>query len=350
MVDYVRIKIKAGDGGAGAVSFRKLRGKAHGPPDGGDGGNGGDVLIKASKNLSTLTPFQFKKNFKGGSGEPGGKSMRKGASGGSLILEVPLGTLVKDTQEEVVGDLAAEGDELLVAKGGKGGRGNAHLSRSENKALRALRSNELEKLRMNNEKITGEKEGRWEYLKHAEKGGEGEEIELVLELRVLAEVGLIGLPNAGKSTLLSKLTAATPKIANYPFTTLEPNLGVMTLGGRVALNPKPLTLVIADIPGLIEGASQGRGLGDQFLKHIERTKVLVHLLDATSPNPYKDYLVVRNELKSYNPSLVEKKEIVVVNKIDLLTEEELKEKLANLVEKGLRPLDISALNAFGLEE
>lgn len=332
MIDNVQIQLKAGKGGDGHVSFLRLRGKPYGPPVGGDGGKGGDIYLEATQDLNTLLSFRFKKEFAAGSGENGGRNRKKGAQGEDLLLKVPEGTIIKSLNGDKLYDLDAAGKKILVVLGGKGGRGNAHLSASESADARSKK-----------EKLTGKKEGRWEYLKHAEKGQSGEEIELVLELQVLADVGLIGLPNAGKSTLLSKLTAATPKIASYPFTTLEPNLGVLSLD-------KSKSVVIADIPGLIEGAWTGRGLGDQFLKHITRTKVLVHLLDVASESPLTDYKVVRKELGMYDPALVEKKEIVVLNKADLLSKEALADKLSYLKKSKIKPLVVSGLTGEGLRQ
>jgi len=320
MIDSVQVHLKAGKGGDGHVSFRRLRGKPYGPAEGGDGGKGGDLYLETTNDLNTLLPFQFKKDFAASDGVSGGRNNKKGAEGADLVLKVPVGTLVKSVKGEKLYDLAGKGEKILVVEGGRGGRGNAHSPRSEQGDL-----------------------SRSEFLRKVEKGKKGEEIDLNLELQVLADVGLIGLPNAGKSTLLAALTAATPKIAAYPFTTLEPNLGVLSL------SPEK-TLVLADIPGLIEGASIGRGLGDQFLKHIERTRVVLHILDATSASLYTDYKVIRKELADYNTALIEKKEILVLNKVDALEASELRKKLLYLVEKGLRPLDISAAKGTGLEQ
>ncbi len=319
MIDSVQIHLKAGKGGDGHVSFRRLKGKPYGPGDGGDGGRGGDVYLETSPDLNTLLPFQFKKDFEAEAGVNGGKNRKRGADGQALVLKVPPGTLVKSAQGKKLYDLDQLGQRILVVEGGRGGRGNSHVIRSEQGDM-----------------------SRSEFFRKAEKGQAGEDIDLILELVVLADVGLIGLPSAGKSTLLSVLTSATPKIAAYPFTTLEPNLGVLVLS-------KEKTLVLADIPGLIEGASLGKGLGDQFLKHIERTRVLVHLLDVSSADPYQDYQVVRKELENFDPALTKKKEIVVLNKIDLLTDKDLSWKKDYLVGKGLKPLELSAASGSGLE-
>src|SRR3989344_1121514 len=230
MVDYVKLKLKAGRGGNGAVSFSHLRGQPYGPPDGGDGGDGGDVYLVVTKDLTTLLPYRYKKHFEAEDGTRGGKNQKTGKHGGSLLLEIPPGTRVTDEEERLIADLTRVGEKVLIAKGGSGGRGNMHIKRSD----------------------FGPKMSKddWHWFEKGEGGGE---LTITLELKLLADVGLIGLPNAGKSTLLSKLTAAHPKIAAYPFTTIEPNLGVMHHKGK--------ELVIADIPGLIEGASHGKGLG-----------------------------------------------------------------------------------------
>lgn len=271
MIDYAKITVTAGRGGRGKVGWRQDKFVRKGGPDGGNGGDGGSVYLEVDPNLNTLKNFQFQKKFAASPGQMGGDNRRTGRGADDLIIKVPLGTVVNGI------DLTSGGQRLCVANGGRGGRGNW-----------AFRSPTLTT------------------PKFADPGEAGETKTLTLELKLLADVGLIGLPNAGKSTLLSVLTKAQPKIADYPFTTLEPNLGVMG------------NLVIADIPGLIEGASQGRGLGIEFLRHVERCRVLVHLLDATSKTIAADYNQVRNELGQYSPKLLEKPEIIILNKIDLL--------------------------------
>lgn len=278
MIDYAKITVSAGNGGRGKVGWRQDKFVRKGGPDGGNGGDGGSVYLEVDPNLNTLKNFQFQKKFAASPGQMGGNNRRTGRGGADLIILVPLGTVVKISDlKSSIYDLTSSGQRLCVAAGGRGGRGNW-----------AFRSPALTT------------------PKFADPGEAGESKTLTLELKLLADVGLIGLPNAGKSTLLSVLTKATPKIADYPFTTLEPNLGVMD------------NLVIADIPGLIEGASQGRGLGIEFLRHVERCRVLVHVIDATSKTIAADYNQVRNELGQYSPKLLEKPEIIVLNKIDLL--------------------------------
>ena len=327
MVDYVKIKIKAGDGGSGHASFSKLKGKPYGSPDGGDGGDGGNAFIKATSNLSTLIPYRYKKDFEAKDGQSGGKSQRKGAKGEDLFLEVPPGTLIKDESGFTIVDLIKHDQRELIALGGKGGRGNAHIKRSSMPP---------------NQKIS-------EFSKHAEGGGNGEEVTITLELKLLANVGLVGIPSSGKSTLLSKLTSAKPKISPHPFTTLEPNLGVMYHKGK--------ELVLADIPGLIEGASEGKGLGDQFLRHIERTKILVHVVSAESQNLFADIVVIKKELSEYskkippgNQSLSDKPEVMVLNKIDVLSEDELKNKLDQFKKYNMEVIPISSTIGDGLDK
>ncbi|MCX6816565.1 MAG: GTPase ObgE [Candidatus Beckwithbacteria bacterium] len=322
MIDYARITIKAGDGGNGRVSFHHEKNLWKGGPDGGDGGDGGSIWVETDKNLNTLKPFQYQKVFEAERGEAGGKSKRHGRNGADLIIRVPVGTLIKIKREGLSTkelDLNEEGQKVLLGRSGKGGKGNWQFRSSTNTTP-----------------------------KMAEKGKFGEKKELALELKLLADVGLIGLPNSGKSTLLSVLTKAKPKIADYPFTTLEPNLGVLNLEKK--------NLVLADIPGLIEGASLGRGLGIDFLRHIERCKILVHLLDGTklltepAKELYRDYEVVRNELGYYSTSLIEKAEIVVLNKIDVLNKKQIKQGLAVLKKTKKPVIAISAATHENLED
>ena len=312
MIDFARITIKAGDGGDGRVSFRREKFVPKGGPDGGDGGRGGSVYFETDKDLNTLKPFQFQKVFSAQNGEAGGKNKRHGADGSDLIIKVPVGTVVN---KEL--DLVKEDQKVCLAKGGDGGRGNWQF-----------RSPTMTTPRI------------------AEAGIMGEAKQLTLELKLLADVGLIGLPNSGKSTLLSVLTKAKPKIADYPFTTLEPNLGVLRLTRS--------NLVIADIPGLIEGASRGRGLGIEFLRHIERCKILVHILDGAklliSEVLLKDYQTVRNELASYSTSLIDKPEIVVLNKIDVLNKKQIRTAMTTLKKTKKPVIGISAASHENLEE
>ena len=367
MIDYARITIRAGNGGNGSGSFYHIRGKRYGKADGGDGGDGGDVYLLATRDLGTLESFRYVKDYKAKNGTNGQSRRCRGARGADLVIKVPVGTLVRlqttdyrlqtegqstanslqttavDSSQNAVDkatgsrqwtiDLTQEGQRVLVARGGEGGRGNIHLR------------DEL---------------GR--RPKVGEKGEEGEFRQLTLELKLIADVGLIGLPNAGKSTLLARLTAARPKVAQYPFTTLEPNLGVLyksTMSGQGTTSTKGSestkaldsrdTLILADIPGLIEGASRGRGLGDLFLRHIERTKILVHLIDvSTSTNKWQDYQAIRNELKIYSRELIKKKEIIVLTKIDLVAKKELESAIKIFGQKRKRVFAISAVSGQGL--
>ena len=280
-LDRARVPIKAGDGGNGVISFRREAHVPRGGPDGGDGGRGGDVILRVDDQLASLGDYRNQNLHSATSGSPGSGSNKSGRAGGDLILRVPPGTTIKDTGTgEVVADLVAAGQEIIVARGGKGGRGNARFASSTRRVPRI-----------------------------AEDGQPGEQRELELELRLIADVGLAGLPNAGKSSLLAALTRARPKIANYPFTTLTPNLGVARLDDR--------ELVIADIPGLIEGASKGAGLGEEFLRHIERTRLVVHVVDASLPDPLANIATIDAELAAYGHSLDELPEIFALNKIDL---------------------------------
>lgn len=313
-VDSARIHVKAGDGGVGCVSFRREKYVPKGGPDGGDGGRGGNIIIRANKQLNTLLDYQYKTHYKAPRGEHGLGANKTGKSGDNIALEVPVGTVIRDLEvNDVVGDLVNDGQELIVTKGGRGGRGNAAFATSVNQAPR-------------------------EY----ELGQPGEERDIELELKLLADVGLVGHPNAGKSTLISVVSAAKPKIADYPFTTLVPNLGIV----RVATGR---SFVVADIPGLIEGAHAGKGLGIQFLRHIERTKVLVFLIDATSENPKADYNVLLNELKLFNKQLPKKPRIVALTKIDIVDGERLK--ALKKISFGNAPTFlISAVSNFGIKK
>jgi len=322
MVDYIKINAKAGKGGKGSVSFQTSRSRKKGPPDGGDGGDGGNVYLEVSKDLSTLLPYRYKKNFSAGDGKNGGKNNRKGAMGEDTYLPVPAGCRVSDQKGTLMADLTKVGEKVLVAKGGRGGRGNGHIKMSDQRS-----------------KIKDRESSLWEWFEEGEKG---QEIYLTLELKLLADVGLIGLPNSGKSTLLSKLTSATPEIGNYPFTTIVPNLGVMTHKGR--------ELVIADVPGLIEGASQGKGLGDLFLRHIERTKLLVHLVSAESENPKENIDTVNYELAAYSRNLMDVVQIYVLTKIDTIDEKELNNKANRLQKNGIKVIPISSETGEGLDK
>jgi len=281
-IDHATIRVKAGDGGKGCIAFRREKFVPKGGPSGGDGGEGGSVWIVASRRLNTLYHLQFQREWKGGRGEHGMGSNCSGQGGGDVTIELPIGSVIRDkTTDEVIADLSYDGERVLVAKGGRGGWGNQHFATATRQAPR-----------------------------FAQDGTPGEERELYIELKLIADVGLVGLPNAGKSTLISVISAAKPKIADYPFTTLVPNLGVVKADDSQ-------TFVVADIPGLIEGAHEGHGLGDQFLRHVERCSVLVHLVDlSTNETPDEDAEVIARELALYSPKLAEKPRIVVGSKLD----------------------------------
>ena len=308
-IDSAKIHVKAGDGGNGVVSFRREKYVPKGGPDGGDGGNGGSVYIVSDRNLTTLLDFRYAPHYKAERGAHGQGSRKSGLSGNDVVIKVPCGTLIKDAETgEVLGDLTEHGAKLLVAKGGKGGRGNQHFATPTNRAPR-----------------------------YAEPGEPGEERTLELELKLLADVGLVGFPNAGKSTLISVLSAAKPKIADYPFTTLEPNLGIVRYQDYKSF-------VMADIPGIIEGASEGKGLGLKFLKHIERTKVLAILLPANSPDLKREYNILMNELKKFSPVLAEKPKVVVISKMDIAPEGFVLPQF-----RGVKVVSISSVAQQGLE-
>jgi GTP-binding protein len=356
MVDQVKIMVRAGNGGAGAVSFRREKFIPKGGPDGGDGGKGGNVYLITDPNINTLQDFAHNKNYAAGDGGKGSRKKMSGQKGDDIIIKVPVGTLVKLTrlnletdvekevrvrgmamgvlgkllkQKRIEGetwqhlDLLEPDTNLLIARGGKGGKGNVHYKGSSNTTPMI-----------------------------AEDGQLGEAFDVEMELKLLADVGLVGLPNAGKSTLLSVLSNARPKVADYEFTTLEPNLGVLKIGDK--------HLVIADIPGLIEGASEGKGLGIKFLKHIERTKVLIHLIpanDPTSPSAtlgageiYEKYVIIRKELQSFGAGIEDKKEVAVLSKIDLIDEAEVKKIVAYFKKKKIVLLPISAATGAGIKE
>lgn len=317
--DYVKIYAKAGDGGNGAISFRREKYVAAGGPDGGDGGKGGDVYFEVDPNSNTLIDFRYKKKFKAQNGNNGEGSNKYGKSGEDLTIKVPIGTVIKDaTTNEVLADLSQEGQRELVLKGGRGGKGNTHFATSTRQAPR-----------------------------FSQDGENGEEKELILELKLLADVGLIGFPNVGKSTFLGRTTSATPKIADYHFTTLEPNLGVVkTDYGE--------SFVIADIPGIIEGASEGVGLGLQFLRHIERTRLLLHIIDVSGSegrDPVDDFNKINAELQKYSKKLSKRKQIIVANKIDSMQDESLYNELEKMAkENNIEIFKISAVTGEGVSE
>jgi GTPase len=282
-VDYTEIQVAAGTGGSGAEAFRREMGVPLGGPSGGDGGRGGDVILQADPQLWTLLDYRYQQHYRAERGQHGQGKNRTGRDGADLVLRVPVGTVVRDAETgDLLGELTDPGELLVVAKGGRGGRGNAQFATPTRQAPR-----------------------------HWEAGAEGEERRIALELKLIADVGLVGQPNAGKSTLLAAISAATPKIADYPFTTLSPNLGVVSLSsGR--------TFVVADIPGIIEGAHEGKGLGHQFLRHIERTRTLAFLVAADAEDPQAEYELLRDELRRYSDELADKPHCVVVTKTDLL--------------------------------
>jgi len=315
-VDETRIEVRGGDGGNGCVSFRREKFVPRGGPDGGDGGDGGSVYLVAKPGLSTLLPFRYKKLFRAPRGRHGEGSNRSGRSGTDLDVAVPVGTVVSDENGLLLHDLSEPGERCLAARGGRGGRGNAQFATAVRRAPR-----------------------------RADPGQPGESKTLRLELKLLADVGLVGLPNAGKSTLLSRLSAARPKIADYPFTTVEPHLGVVDAG-------EERSFVLADIPGLIEGAHRGAGLGDRFLRHLERCRLLLHVIDPVAPerHPICDIRIIQRELRSYGHGLGDKPQILLVNKVDARPDPEALRRIhAYAARRGLECLEISAVAGEGLD-
>ncbi len=296
-LDQAKIYIKAGNGGSGSASFRREKFVEFGGPDGGDGGDGGSIIVQSDRNLNTLIDYRYAQHFKAQHGKPGSKRNKTGANGEDLILKVPLGTqLYEEDNNTLIYDFTKNKEKYLVASGGKGGLGNVRFKSSTNRAPRKKTNGKF-----------------------------GEEFWIWLQLKVIADIGIIGKPNAGKSSLLAALTRAKPKIANYPFTTINPNLGVSYYGGK--------EITLADIPGLVEGAHRGVGLGDKFLRHIERCKILLHLIDLSEENILNSYKKIKLELSNYDKNLVKKKEIIFFNKSDLLSDNEIKEKLAEFKKK-----------------
>tara|TARA_B100001057_G_scaffold425520_1_gene449018 strand:+ start:54 stop:1037 length:984 start_codon:yes stop_codon:yes gene_type:complete len=296
-LDQAKIYIKAGNGGSGSASFRREKFVEYGGPDGGDGGDGGSIIIQSDRNLNTLIDFRYAQHFKANHGRPGSKRNKTGANGENLILKVPLGTqLYEEDNNTLIYDFTKNKEKYLVASGGKGGLGNVRFKSSTNRAPRKKTNGKL-----------------------------GEEFWIWLQLKVIADIGIIGKPNAGKSSLLAALTRAKPKIANYPFTTINPNLGVSYYGGK--------EITLADIPGLVEGAHKGVGLGDKFLRHIERCKILLHLIDLSEDDLFSTYKKIKLELSNYDKNLIKKKEIIFFNKSDLLEDNEINEKLKEFKKK-----------------
>lgn len=314
-VDKVKVQVAAGNGGDGIVSFRHEIYVDKGGPDGGDGGKGGDVILLASRNQNTLAAFRFQKLIKADDGQAGGGARKHGRSAKDLLVQVPVGTVVLDESGEIVADLTFDGQQAVIAEGGKGGFGNAHFVSSVRQAPRI-----------------------------AEKGEKGDKANYVFELRMIADVGLIGLPNAGKSSFLTAVSNARPEIADYPFTTLTPHLGVVDVNGEAIL--------MADIPGLIEGASEGKGLGDEFLRHVSRCSILLHMIDANSNDIASDYKTIRSELVAYSKEIAKKPEIVILTKAETLTEDILamqQELLCTVLPKKTKVYQVSSYAKRGLD-
>ena len=306
-LDQAKIYIKAGDGGAGSASFRREKYIEFGGPDGGDGGNGGSVILESEENLNTLIDFRYRQHFKAETGKSGSKKNKTGAGGKDLILKVPVGTQIyEEDNNTLIYDLTKNKERFVVATGGKGGLGNTRFKSSTNRTPR--------------KKTSGKK---------------GEEFWIWLQLKVIADVGIIGLPNAGKSSFLSKCTKAKPKIANYPFTTINPNLGVLNINHK--------EIVLADIPGLIEGSHKGIGLGDRFLRHIERCKTLIHLIDISEKDILGNYLKIKSELSKYDKKILKKTEIIIFNKLDLIDMDSITEKLENFRKKIKKNFEVTSL-------
>ena len=314
-VDYVKLTLMSGKGGKGSTHLRREKFVPKGGPDGGDGGKGGDIIVVGNRNLWTLQSFRFKKHFKAGNGGDGGGSRKSGINGKNIKIDVPLGTVIKDTlTDEVLFEINEENKETIILKGGKGGLGNAHFKTSTNQTPR-----------------------------YSQSGLPGDELNITLELKLLADVGLVGYPNAGKSTLLSVLSEAKPKIADYEFTTLKPNLGIVSMSDY-------RSFVMADIPGIIEGASEGRGLGHYFLRHIERNSILLYVIPVDSNNLKKDFDILKGELIKYNPELIDKDFIICFSKCDLMDEELLQE-LKIIIKKEFKSIPyiiVSSVSSIGI--
>ncbi len=321
-VDRARIIVRSGKGGDGHVSFRREKYVPDGGPDGGDGGTGGDVIFQVDKGLNTLIDFRHVRKYKAGDGEEGGKKNCRGKDGADIVIKIPEGTVIKEaTSDKVIVDMSGDNQRVVLLKGGRGGNGNQHYATPTMQAP-----------------------------KYAQPGQPAQELELTLELKVIADVGLVGFPNVGKSTLLSRVTNARPKIANYHFTTLSPNLGVVDLEGAGGF-------VIADIPGLIEGASEGVGLGHEFLRHIERTKVIIHVVDAAGTeerDPIADIYAINKELEAYNPQIASRPQVIAANKMDAIYDEDREKALKAIKDEfepqGIKVFPISAVSGEGLQE
>jgi len=315
-IDYAQIEVIAGDGGDGAVTFRREKYVPKGGPSGGNGGKGGDIIIQTDSNLSTLLDFKYKRIYKAGKGAPGGSSLKDGKNGEDVIIKLPPGTIIKDSStNKTLYDLGQNDQRIILAKGGKGGKGNSNFATPTRRTPR-----------------------------FAEPGKPAESLKVILELKLIADIGLVGFPNAGKSTLISTISAARPKIADYPFTTLEPNLGIVKYKDYQSFT-------VADIPGIIEGAHEGKGLGIKFLRHIERTRVLLFLIDITSDDYQRDFDILFNELKNYSKVLVKKKIILSLSKADLISETEIKKLSKIKIKKVKSPVIIfSSATKYGLEE
>ena len=315
-IDQAELEIKAGDGGDGAVTFRREKYVPKGGPSGGNGGKGGDVIVQAFGNLNTLLDFKYRRKYLAGDGAIGGSSLKDGKNGKDVLIKVPVGTIIKDfSDDKILADLDREGKSIVIAKGGRGGKGNSNFATSTNQAPR-----------------------------FAENGRKGETKKIILELKLIADVGIVGFPNAGKSTLISVISSAKPKIADYPFTTLEPNLGIVYYKDYKSFT-------VADIPGIIEGAHEGKGLGLKFLRHIERTKILLFMIEVTSENIEKDFKILLNELKQYSKKLADRKKIIALSKSDLLDEKSLaKISRKKFKDESIPIVIISATTKSGIQE
>ncbi len=312
-IDYAEISLRAGNGGYGAIAFRREKYVPKGGPSGGNGGNGGSVFVEGNENLNTLLDFRYKSKYEASNGVNGGVSLMDGKKGEDVIIYLPVGTIIKNAETgQIIFDITAHGQKFCIAKGGRGGKGNSNFATPTKQAP------------------------RW-----AEDGGKGEELSISLELKLIADVGLVGFPNAGKSTLISKISSARPKIADYPFTTLEPNLGIVRYKNYQSFT-------VADIPGIIEGASDGKGLGLQFLRHIERTRILCFLIDCTSEDVKKQFKILKAELASYSDLMLEKEIIITLSKVDLL-DDDTKKELSKIKINKSKIFAFSSATGEGLE-